>query len=104
MKRIFVCSPFRGDVARNVELARAACRRIALNGDAPLAVHLYLPGALSDTDPRERAIGIACGLAWLAVADEVHVVGDAVTEGMRAELAAAERIRIPIITHAGGLP
>jgi hypothetical protein len=153
MKRIFVCSPFRGDTLRNIPFARAACRRIALAGDAPFAPHLLLPqflfeasspldergtlrvsnagfgearhglawrgearGRMAITRARrtpgsrrfetsaspetatgradERDLGIACGLAWLAVADEIHVFGNVITEGMAAEIAAAEQIGV----------
>jgi hypothetical protein len=95
LRRVFVCSAFRGDVARNVEVARAACRQVALEGDAPFAPHLLYPDFLDDGDAMERAFGIGSGLAWLAVADEILVVGEP-TEGMRAEIAAAETLGLPI--------
>jgi len=95
VKRVFVCSPFRGDVARNVVVARAACREVVLAGDAPFAPHLLYPEFLDDDVAAERALGIGAGLAWLAVADEILVVGEP-TEGMRAEIAAAETLGIPI--------
>lgn len=95
LRRVFVCSPFRGDVARNVEVARAACRQVICEGDAPFAPHLLYPDFLDDDVAEERALGIGAGLAWLAVAGEVLVVGEA-TEGMRAEIAAAETLGVPI--------
>ncbi len=95
MKRIYVCSPYRSDVEANVARAVALCREIALRGDAPLAPHLYLPRVLDDADPPEREVGIAVALAWLAVSDEVLVVG-CVTDGMRSEIQAASNSGIPI--------
>jgi len=95
VRRVFICSPFRGDVARNRAIARAACRQVVLAGDAPFAPHLLYPDFLDDDAAAERSLGIGAGLAWLAVADEVLVVGDP-TEGMRAEIAAAETPGLPI--------
>ncbi len=95
MKRIYVCSPYRGDTEANVERAVALCREIALAGDAPLAPHLFLPQALDDRDDAQREIGIAAALAWLAVADEVLVAGG-VTAGMRREIEAASILGLPI--------
>ena len=95
MRRVFVCSPYRGNVARNVDVAQAICRKIALAGDAPLAPHLHYPGFLHDDDEVERATGIAASITWLAVADLVLVVGEP-TEGMKREIAAARSLGLPI--------
>lgn len=95
MKRIFVCSPYSGDVKANVALAVALCREVALRGDAPLAPHLYLPQALDDADPAERRLGMAAGVAWLQVADEIMIAG-AISPGMHREIVAADQLGLPI--------
>ncbi len=100
MKRVFVCTPFRGDVRGNTARAVALCREIALAGDAPFAPHLLLPQALDDAVGIEREIGMAAGLVWLAVADELLVAGP-VTDGMRREIAAASELGLPIRFREG---
>ena len=95
MKRVFICSPYRGDVRANRALAQAVCRAVLLAGDAPFAPHLLYPGVLDDADSGERALGIGAGLSWLAVSDEVLVVGEP-SEGMRQEIAAAETLGVPV--------
>ncbi len=95
MKRVFVCSPYRGNVRENRALAQAVCREVLLAGDAPFAPHLLYPGVLDDADSGERALGIGAGLSWLAVSDEVLVVGEP-SAGMRQEIAAAETLGVPI--------
>ena len=95
MKRIFVCSPYRGDVAANVEVARAACREVLRAGDAPFAPHLLYPDVLDDDVPAERTLGIEAGRRWLAMSHEVLVVGP-ITAGMREEIATAEALGIPV--------
>ena len=95
MKRVFVCSPYRGDVAANVALAREACRVVRALGDAQLAPHHIYPDLLDDGDAEERALGMAAGQAWLLAADEVLVVGP-VSDGMRAEIDTAIERGIPV--------
>ena len=95
MKRVIVCSPYRGHVEANVARARAACREVALSGAWPLAPHLLFPQFLDDRIDAERDRGIWCGLAWLTAADELLVVGD-VTDGMRREMAHASELGIPV--------
>jgi hypothetical protein len=95
VKRVFVCSACRGDVAANVEVARAACREVLRVGDAPFAPHLLYPDLLDDDVPAERALGMEAGRRWLAMSHEVLVVGE-VTAGMREEIATAEALGIPV--------
>ena len=51
----------------NVDYARLCVRNSVLRGEAPIASHLLYtqPTILDDNKPEERALGIACGLAWL---------------------------------------
>jgi hypothetical protein len=95
VKRVFVCSPFRGNVEHNLALAEAACRLVLDHGHAPFAPHVLYPRVLDDTDPEQRAAGIRAGLAWLAVCDEVWVFGEP-TSGMRHEIAAARELGIEV--------
>jgi sensor domain CHASE-containing protein len=95
VRRIFICSPFRGDVQSNEAIARAACRRVLDQGDAPFAPHLLYPELLDDAVAEERDRGIRAGIAWLQATDEMLVVGEP-SEGMRREIEAAELLGIPI--------
>lgn len=61
-------SPYAGDVEANVAYARACLLdSLARRGEAPIASHLLYTQVLDDTDPDERAQGIAAGLAWRTV-------------------------------------
>ncbi|HRT64760.1 MAG TPA: hypothetical protein P5540_08010 [Candidatus Hydrogenedentes bacterium] len=93
MKRVFICSRFAGDVDRNIETARKLCRQAVERGHAPFAPHLLYPQFMDDTKPKEREVGIACGLEFMTVCDEVWAyVGDGVSDGMRREIAQAQRL------------
>ena len=96
MKLIYVASPYAGDVERNVEYAKQACRTVMESGHAFFAPHLLYPAVLNDAVPEERQAGIEMGLALLHRCDELWAFGSVVSRGMQAEIAEAERLRIPV--------
>lgn len=103
MRRVILESPFAGDVAGNVEYARACVRDSLLRGEAPLASHLLYtqPGILNDDDRAERAHGINAGHAWLHLADAVVVYTDrGISDGMRAGIRLAELHGKPVETRS----
>ena len=99
MKLVVLESPYAGDVAANVEYARACVRDCLKRGEAPTASHLLFtqPGVLDDGIPSERALGIAAGYAWIARADAVVVYVDrGVSRGMRAGIVLARERGVEI--------
>lgn len=98
---IYVCSPLRGDVERNIQKAIGYCRYIYSRGGIPLAPHVIFTTFLDDAVPEERAAGIELGLELLAKCDELWVFGDNISEGMAGEIARAEELglRVKYINH-----
>ena len=84
-KKVFICSPFRGDAARNSIKAAVYCRKAYEEGHLPIAPHLLFPQFLNEDSLKERADGISMGLELLLGCDEVWVFGEA-TEGMEQEI------------------
>jgi len=84
-KKIFICSPFRGDAEGNSAKAAEYCRRAYEEGHLPIAPHLLFPKFLNEDSLEERADGIAMGLELLLGCDEMWVFGEA-TEGMEQEI------------------
>lgn len=104
--KVFICSPFRGDVLHNVKKAREYCRFYAkLNGKhspeviMPVCPHIYFPQFLNDKDEKERELGITLGKELLKECDLVVVydVEKGVTAGMRAEIDLAQELGKHII-------
>jgi hypothetical protein len=55
---VYICSPYAGDIEKNVKAARDYCRFAVDKGFIPVAPHLLFPQFMDDTDPQERDIGI----------------------------------------------
>ncbi|ERI89945.1 hypothetical protein HMPREF1982_04211 [Clostridiales bacterium oral taxon 876 str. F0540] len=95
-KLIYICSPYAGDIEKNVEFAKAACRYAMWQNCTPVAVHLLYPQLLDDSDLVQRQIGIRMGLRVLEAVDELWLCGSRISEGMCAEMTAAKRLGIPV--------
>jgi hypothetical protein len=98
---VYVCSPYAArageTVAQHTLWAQALARLAYDEGGWPVAPHLVAPQWLDDTDPAERAAGLAWGLAQLAGCTAVYVFPvDDPSPGMRAELARAAALGLPL--------
>ncbi len=93
---VYVCSPLRGDVERNIYKAIGYSKYIYRQGGIPLAPHVIFTTFLEDNDPRDRAAGMEMGLELLTICDEVWAFGDKVSEGMAGEIAAAEKLGLRV--------
>lgn len=96
MKLIYVASPYAGDVKKNIEFAKKACRHVMNEGHAFFAPHLLYPQFLNDKNPAERQSGLNMGLAMLTRCDELWCYGGRISPGMLLEIQEASRIGIPI--------
>lgn len=92
-KVVYVCHPFRGDVAANRERVRRICAAVKRNY-VPLAPHLLLPAYIDEAT--ERDLALEHGLALLRGADEMWVCADPPSEGMAGEIAEARRLGVPV--------
>ena len=93
MRRVILKSPYAGDIATNVDYARACLRDCLQRGEAPLASHLLYtqPDVLDNSIAEERELGIRAGLTWGEVAEVTVVYVDrGVSAGMKKGIAAAE--------------
>lgn len=97
MRKVYICSPYRGDTEKNIERAKGYCRQAVNEGCIPIAPHLYFPQFLNDDDEEERRLGFEMGFELFHECLEVWVCGDIISEGMREEIAYAEHLGRPIV-------
>ena len=97
---VYICSPFRGNVDRNVDYAKRLVKWALKNGFTPIAPHLYIPQVLDDDVPEEREKGLNAGLDILTHCSTL-IYGDryGITAGMREEIRLARRLGIKVIAH-----
>ena len=93
---VYICSPLAGDTEENVERARRFCRFALDRGQIPLAPHLMFPQFMDDRDPEERELALFMDIVLLGNCSELWVLGDTVSEGMKAEIEVAKKRRQPI--------
>lgn len=90
MKKAYICSPYRGDVTRNIEYAKQLTRLALTSGLAPITPHLYITQVLDDLVTEDRKTGIDAGLALLDGCDVILIgCGYGISEGMRQEMVRA---------------
>jgi hypothetical protein len=98
MKKVFICSPYAGLIARNINVARELCRKVVELGHAPFAPHLFYPQFLDEYKQSDRDAGIQCGLAWMAQCDEVWIYTDnGISDGMKSEIEHAKKLGKPVV-------
>ena len=93
---VYICSPYAGDVERNVNMARVYSRFAVRNTCIPIAPHLLYPQFMDDGRPAERELALFMGMVLLTKCEQVWVFGSVISAGMRAEIAKAEKKNIPV--------
>ena len=93
MDKVFICSPYRGNVEANLKVAREMGRLAAMCNMVPIIPHLVFPQFLKDDEPKERVLGIQLGCELLKDCDELWIVGNKITDGMRYEIEAAKKLK-----------
>ena len=89
-RRIYLASPYSGDVLSNTDYARACMADSLARGEAPFAPHLLYTQVLDDNQPEQRRLGRDAGAAFLCACDALVVYVDrGVSAGMRAEMSIA---------------
>jgi len=93
---IYVCSPLRGDIYRNIKKAVGYSLFVYKKGGIPLAPHTIFTQFLDDNIAEQREAGIEMGLQLLLKCEELWAFGDRLSEGMIIEIAAAKSFGIKV--------
>lgn len=95
-RMVYVCSPFSGDVARNIENARKYSRFVVEQGCIPITPHLLFPQFLNDNDLTERELGLHFANVLMDYCSEMWVFGEIISAGMDAEIKRTRRKNIKL--------
>lgn len=99
MEKVFVCSPMKGDVEKNLKLVKFAARVLIGSGYIPIAPHLYFPQFLDDNDQYERIKGIKMGVELMKECDRMWIIGTTITNGMEYEINEAKKAKVPALLY-----
>ena len=99
MEKVFICSPMKGDVEKNLKLAKFAARGLIGSGYIPIAPHLYFPQFLDDNDQYERIKGIKMGVELMKECDRMWIIGTTITNGMEYEINEAKKAKVPALLY-----
>ncbi len=88
---VYICSPYSGDVERNVYLAKVYSRFAVVKNAIPIAPHLLFPQFMDEGT--ERGLAKFMDIVLLGKCSEIWVFGNTISEGMSAEIAKAQKQR-----------
>ncbi len=96
---VYICSPYRGDIDHNVEMAKKYSRFAIRQRKTPIAPHLLFPQILGqDETPATREVALFMGKQILRKCRELWWFGLTPTEGMKEEIEYADQVGV-IIRH-----
>ena len=87
----YICSPYSGDIERNVEMARVYSRFALENNAIPLAPHLLFPQFMDDAIKEERELAMFMNMVLLGKCNQLWVFGDIISPGMAQEIEKAKK-------------
>ena len=91
---VYICSPYAGEIEKNVKAAQEYSRFAVEKGYIPIAPHLLFPQFLSEETERELAIFM--DLVLLGKCEQLWVFGGEVSDGMRREIGKAKQKNMTI--------
>lgn len=87
---VYICSPYSGNTEFNANNARIYSRFAVAKGAIPLAPHLLFPQFMSEE--HERSLALFMGSVLLGKCKEVWVFGSVMSDGMKGEIAKADKM------------
>ena len=93
---VYVCSPFAGDIERNIANARRYCRFAVDSGSILLAPHLLFPQFMDDSNEHDHGLAMFMNMALMSKCAEVWVFGEHISKGMAAEIRKAKEKQRPV--------
>ncbi len=87
---VYICAPFSGDVELNKSRALKFAEFVYKKGCIPITPHVLFP-FLDDSKEEDRESAMFMDIVLLGKANEVWVLGDKVTKGMKRELHISRR-------------
>ena len=95
MKKVYICSPCRGDYENNIQRAKEFSRAAVERGCIPIAPHIYLTQFMDDTVPAERELARERGIPVLNGFKAISEIPEAEKQDEDPQDAGSVIIRVP---------
>jgi len=92
MRFVYVCSPYRGEVVKNLNYTQECCRKVFSKNDIPIAPHLYFPMFMNDNIEEVRELAFEINKRLIDMCDCLCIFGSVISEGMQIEIDYANSI------------
>lgn len=97
MKKVYICSPCRGDYENNIQRAKEYSRAAVQKGVIPVTPHIYFTQFMDDNVPEERELALKIGSELVLGCSALWAFGiDHPSAGMAAEIELAKAHGIPV--------
>ena len=97
MKKIYICSPYAGDIVQNIANALDYSKWVYKKGFLPICTHCYLELATGLSEERgDRNKILKLGKEMVLLCDELWIFGDKLSKGMLEEISLAIRRKLTI--------
>ena len=103
-KLVYICSPLRGDVEKNIAFAKEKAREVFLEGNIPVCPHLLFPPIADPRNPVEDKAAMGMCLKLIERCSEMRVYGPVWSEGMWQEIKYAHKLKLPVLTDQKEVP
>ena len=112
MDKVFICSPYKGNLKKNLENAIGYCRMADIYSKLPIAPHVYFTRVFPEEGWRGRYTGMSWGKDLMKQCKEIWIFCNELTEGMIEEIEEAKKLGLNMkfyntdreeITHANYL-
>jgi len=75
VKKVYICSPCRGDYENNIQRAKEYSRAAVQKGVIPVTPHIYLTQFMDDNVPEERELALKIGSELVLGCSELWAFG-----------------------------
>ena len=102
-KLVYICSPYKDNIKRNIEIAKKISVDVFNKGLLPLCLHSFLEDVTELKEDFDRPFIIKTCLDYLNKCDMIIVNFDSkISPGMQIEMDYAIKMGIPFLDYSGG--
>ena len=97
MDKVYICSPYRGDIENNLLKARKYCKYAIDKGYVPIAPHIYFTQFMDDNNSIDREKAFEINKELIKNCSQLWICDNKISSGMQFEIDYATAIGVPCV-------